>query len=100
MIRRPPRSTLFPYTTLFRSSFEGKFAKVVPKSEGQENGDLRVLSESCCDPRCHAHHLPPCFVALTCVNKTEIKVGKNSNHLSELTGLAGVNEGIQRQVAA
>src|SRR2546430_7212409 len=23
MIRRPPRSTLFPYTTLFRSSFEG-----------------------------------------------------------------------------
>src|SRR2546427_9055914 len=24
MIRRPPRSTLFPYTTLFRSSPEGK----------------------------------------------------------------------------
>src|SRR2546430_13684698 len=23
MIRRPPRSTLFPYTTLFRSCFEG-----------------------------------------------------------------------------
>src|SRR2546430_10607074 len=23
MIRRPPRSTLFPYTTLFRSRFEG-----------------------------------------------------------------------------
>src|SRR3712207_7680895 len=23
MIRRPPRSTLFPYTTLFRSSFAG-----------------------------------------------------------------------------
>src|SRR3712207_7556567 len=23
MIRRPPRSTLFPYTTLFRSEFEG-----------------------------------------------------------------------------
>src|SRR5258707_15429191 len=23
MIRRPPRSTLFPYTTLFRSSFRG-----------------------------------------------------------------------------
>ena len=22
MIRRPPRSTLFPYTTLFRSSFD------------------------------------------------------------------------------
>src|SRR3989475_9276579 len=24
MIRRPPRSTLFPYTTLFRSTFSGK----------------------------------------------------------------------------
>src|SRR5258708_29151840 len=26
MIRRPPRSTLFPYTTLFRSLFVGKVA--------------------------------------------------------------------------
>src|SRR5256885_6576925 len=26
MIRRPPRSTLFPYTTLFRSLFGGVFA--------------------------------------------------------------------------
>src|SRR5256885_5881874 len=26
MIRRPPRSTLFPYTTLFRSAFGGAFA--------------------------------------------------------------------------
>src|SRR5260221_4992483 len=26
MIRRPPRSTLFPYTTLFRSGFAGRKA--------------------------------------------------------------------------
>src|SRR3712207_9559088 len=26
MIRRPPRSTLFPYTTLFRSNWRKKFA--------------------------------------------------------------------------
>src|ERR1043165_10007019 len=26
MIRRPPRSTLFPYTTLFRSRYGGRFA--------------------------------------------------------------------------
>src|SRR5258707_8908540 len=31
MIRRPPRSTLFPYTTLFRSKIG--FAKAVPKTE-------------------------------------------------------------------
>src|SRR3712207_8246828 len=29
MIRRPPRSTLFPYTTLFRSQFPGAFVEVV-----------------------------------------------------------------------
>src|SRR2546427_4474750 len=29
MIRRPPRSTLFPYTTLFRSPFTGKPAQVL-----------------------------------------------------------------------
>src|SRR5258705_5895585 len=28
MIRRPPRSTLFPYTTLFRSRREGVIAKM------------------------------------------------------------------------
>src|SRR3712207_7855880 len=26
MIRRPPRSTLFPYTTLFRSGYEANYA--------------------------------------------------------------------------
>src|SRR5438552_19164781 len=29
MIRRPPRSTLFPYTTLFRSDAEGAVSKVI-----------------------------------------------------------------------
>src|SRR5260370_4611313 len=29
MIRRPPRSTLFPYTTLFRSQGSGKRAELV-----------------------------------------------------------------------
>src|SRR2546426_8477748 len=36
MIRRPPRSTLFPYTTLFRSRYEengseGKFSLRMPR---------------------------------------------------------------------
>src|SRR2546427_7760213 len=30
MIRRPPRSTLFPYTTLFRSRFDRDFIVVDP----------------------------------------------------------------------
>src|SRR3990167_1985711 len=30
MIRRPPRSTLFPYTTLFRSSHPWRYARFPP----------------------------------------------------------------------
>src|SRR2546430_4646718 len=33
MIRRPPRSTLFPYTTLFRSPFRGKFFEVMQQKK-------------------------------------------------------------------
>src|SRR2546430_11870770 len=32
MIRRPPRSTLFPYTTLFRSNFEADRAQQIGNS--------------------------------------------------------------------
>src|ERR1043166_10238005 len=37
MIRRPPRSTLFPYTTLFRSINEGKIALSAPLSAIKES---------------------------------------------------------------
>src|SRR5258706_44070 len=43
MIRRPPRSTLFPYTTLFRSNSAGaRLSKlVVFAADEQGNGDRR-----------------------------------------------------------
>src|SRR2546430_13607867 len=34
MIRRPPRSTLFPYTTLFRSSWSRKACARTPETNG------------------------------------------------------------------
>src|SRR3712207_7047602 len=43
MIRRPPRSTLFPYTTLFRSAFDPHYGGV---GSGQDHGiraDLMVV---------------------------------------------------------
>src|SRR5260370_11632982 len=46
MIRRPPRSTLFPYTTLFRSSAKmGDLEELVGKSPAIESvrKDLRRL---------------------------------------------------------
>src|SRR3712207_6995530 len=37
MIRRPPRSTLFPYTTLFRSSFVLRPNAQIADAEGYRN---------------------------------------------------------------
>src|SRR3712207_8930640 len=43
MIRRPPRSTLFPYTTLFRSGerIGGHLPELVPKRVGVRGHELR-----------------------------------------------------------
>src|SRR2546430_15381215 len=49
MIRRPPRSTLFPYTTLFRSVFASLQANCSKHREGQGSGGR--LSQ--CLPRFH-----------------------------------------------
>src|SRR2546430_13220708 len=43
MIRRPPRSTLFPYTTLFRSS---------PRPSAPLAGEREEKSERCLPVRC------------------------------------------------
>src|SRR3712207_8152520 len=55
MIRRPPRSTLFPYTTLFRSDPEPPL-KIVPSStyqlriEDMWSSTARMKqAEHCCD---------------------------------------------------
>src|SRR3712207_9589806 len=43
MIRRPPRSTLFPYTTLFRSAEQDQVADVLGKlarRQGAAHGEL------------------------------------------------------------
>src|SRR3712207_7202597 len=41
MIRRPPRSTLFPYTTLFRSAHD-LWSNVVRKGRMREGEEVRV----------------------------------------------------------
>src|SRR3712207_8113813 len=41
MIRRPPRSTLFPYTTLFRSEYHPQRERFGRRRDGQPRGLLR-----------------------------------------------------------
>src|SRR2546430_9271569 len=56
MIRRPPRSTLFPYTTLFRS---GVGEKLRPVSDQSARGDAVLEAHA---PRAvvdHLHHRAP-----------------------------------------
>src|SRR3712207_8737169 len=82
MIRRPPRSTLFPYTTLFRSRAGGHpqlgehLLGVVAGGEvadAQPAGDLRVAAPLG-DQACH-RHLP----------RGEAKpVARSEEHTSEL----------------
>src|SRR3712207_8928788 len=48
MIRRPPRSTLFPYTTLFRSQLREDFGQVLHllREEGAPAGPLCELAQA------------------------------------------------------
>src|SRR2546430_16806872 len=68
MIRRPPRSTLFPYTTLFRSAGQGRDAggrgavaaservgRLPPGPRGQERGRARHRGAR---PLAHAGRAP------------------------------------------
>src|SRR5688572_32322276 len=52
MIRRPPRSTLFPYTTLFRS-WERKLRRTI------EDAAMRRVEDRARSLHCPIHHRTP-----------------------------------------
>src|SRR5687768_18147617 len=59
MIRRPPRSTLFPYTTLFRSGegdlYEMGTAAVIMRMLKLPDGRIRILVQGL--SRARIHHI-------------------------------------------
>src|SRR3712207_9269677 len=51
MIRRPPRSTLFPYTTLFRSAQGGRRSPAGGPDQPQHHGHERHAADRVADAR-------------------------------------------------
>src|SRR2546427_5518718 len=75
MIRRPPRSTLFPYTTLFRS---------LQKSRGEQVGVQEILVGLACsetEPRQVAEFFDRHFVGDF---EREQEIFRSEEHTSEL----------------
>src|SRR5256885_9378555 len=66
MIRRPPRSTLFPYTTLFRSDWVNRAG---PRLEqGLRPATVRTMSEDRKSTRLNSSHLVISY-AVFCLKK-------------------------------
>src|SRR3712207_7729497 len=55
MIRRPPRSTLFPYTTLFRSTDRGTDSLTYPEVHPMTLSVLSPLSSTRSHSHSHSH---------------------------------------------
>src|SRR3712207_8077071 len=78
MIRRPPRSTLFPYTTLFRSSDDQMFLYAGEyESVEDAKADLELLKAF------HQEHLVGTYDAAVLTKNEEGKV-RSEEHTSEL----------------
>src|SRR5690242_21216239 len=71
MIRRPPRSTLFPYTTLFRSGQLVEHAEVAP---------VRVRREK----KLHFPHLKTIRSSRRPSSSRPSRIGRSEEHTSEL----------------
>src|SRR5260221_14281385 len=77
MIRRPPRSTLFPYTTLFRSPYKGAAPLVNDVLGGQlSSAFIDVSSADRKSTRLNSSHTVISY-AVFCLKKKKEKNGQN-----------------------
>src|SRR5438477_8829693 len=76
MIRRPPRSTLFPYTTLFRSPRRGRHRP--PRHAGGSPSGRRGDRKS---TRLNSSHMSISY-AVFCLKKKKKKLNKYTNELN------------------
>src|SRR5258705_1087162 len=79
MIRRPPRSTLFPYTTLFRSAAPGGAEARISGAARQPDASAQPDAHRRSDERgAGAHQTPRRFIRSTIDRKS---TRLNSSHL-------------------
>src|SRR3712207_7128911 len=80
MIRRPPRSTLFPYTTLFRSRLGG-----LQEPLAQTRPGLRAQATYCLRERwMREHRLTALDQEVEVFEREEARQGRSEEHTSEL----------------
>src|SRR5437870_8920539 len=75
MIRRPPRSTLFPYTTLFRSSFLLWCSSRPSLQEGRRIGHKYRHSRDRKSTRLNSSHVAISY-AVFCLKKKKTIIGR------------------------
>src|SRR5947199_2839311 len=85
MIRRPPRSTLFPYTTLFRSRRRGS-APPRPGAPAPVSGPRRCPRRDRKSTRLNSSHLGISY-AVFCLKKKREKTSANVDLVGGLGGL-------------
>src|SRR3712207_8428179 len=78
MIRRPPRSTLFPYTTLFRSTVERNAKEAFVRHRVKRSSDLTARSLALSELQ-EALELPEAPLRIECMD-----VSRSEEHTSEL----------------
>src|SRR5438876_7771961 len=81
MIRRPPRSTLFPYTTLFRSSTAAW--SIAREPEGQLCSEVSS-AELDCNESCRQRQRPSVTHTLNRAASPTKTVQRSEEHTSEL----------------
>src|SRR5690242_14776504 len=91
MIRRPPRSTLFPYTTLFRSPAKGP-TSAVPKGTRSEIASIISRTGRVRPGRLPRHKWLASLLSITLRRplgeyKTDSKVVRATDHPAKLGGL-------------
>src|SRR5687767_15669447 len=84
MIRRPPRSTLFPYTTLFRSPIVHRVARSRLPMQQAETVAARLRDELALAARLRAR---PALIHRRPQNHGRL-TGRSEEHTSELQSLA------------